>query len=177
MPEQDSFRLLTPEEIPYFKCRTRVLEKVLAYWDGKRKGRRWPARPDIDPAEIKPLLPYIMLVDISRDPLRVRYRLVGTEIVRVSHFDFTGRYLDELIFESGETTDWTGFYRQVTEEGRPGFGIVHWQNEGAAHRWIEFLICPLSSDDVTVDKCFSAEAYEPLNPLEFDSIGAALPPR
>lgn len=176
MPEQDSFHLLAPDEIGQFKCRSPVLAKILGYWDRKRGERRCPGRADIDPTEIKPLLPHVMLVDIEQ-PFRVRYRLVGTEITRVARFDFTGRYLDELTFESGDETDWVGFYRQIIDNGQPGFGIVHWKAEGAAHRWIEFLICPLSSDGQRIDKCLSAEAYEPLNPLEFDSIGAAQPTR
>lgn len=173
MAEQDSFRLLAADEFASFKCRTPVLERLLAYWNSKRAGRPWPLRADIEPAEIKRLLPHIMLVDISRDPFRVRYRLVGTEVVRVSHFDFTGQYLDQLVFESGDTMDWVGCYRQVVEIGLPGFGIVHWQALNATHRWIEFLICPLSADGRHITQCIAAEDYEPLSPTEFDSIGHA----
>jgi hypothetical protein len=111
-----------------------------------------------------------MIVDLSRDPFRVRYRLVGTEIVRVSHFDFTGHYLDQLNFESGDPLDWTACYRQVADSGQPGFGIVHWMTNEVAHRWIEFLICPLSNDGSTVTQCLSAEDYESLNPIELDLV-------
>jgi len=177
MAEGDSFRILTVGEIGSFNCRTRILERLLAYWDLKRAGRTWPLRADIDPADITPLLPHLMLVDITYAPFRVRYRLVGTEIARVAHFDFTGHFLDQLTFESGDAMDWVGCYRQVAETGLPGFGIVHWLSPGAAHRWIEFLICPLSTDGQTITQCISAEDYEPLNPVEFDSLGQATPQR
>ncbi|HVJ41916.1 MAG TPA: PAS domain-containing protein [Dongiaceae bacterium] len=177
MAEEDSFRLLAADEVANFKCRTRVLERLLAYWQSKRAGRPWPLRADIDPAEIKSLLSHIMLVDISRDPFRVRYRLVGTEIARVAHFDFTGHYLDQLAFESGDAMDWVGCYRQVVDAGLPGFGIVHWQTLNTAYRWIEFLICPLSADGSGVTQCIAAEDYQPLNPTEFDRIGHAAPQR
>lgn len=173
MAEEDSFRILTTGEIGSFKCRAPVLERLLAYWDRKRAGRPWPLRSDIEPADIKPLLPNIMLVDITREPFRARYRLVGTEIAHVAHFDFTGHFLDQLTFEGGDAMDWVGCYRQVVESGLPGFGIVHWLAPGAAHRWIEFLICPLSTDGISVTQCISAEDYEPLNPAEFDSLGQA----
>ena len=166
----DSFRLIPASEFATFKCRTRVLERLLAYWDSKRAGRQWPSRADIEPSEIKTLLPHLLLTDITDDPFRVRYRLVGTEIARVSHFDFTGHFLDQLTFDSDDTVDWATFYRAVVKNGLPGFGIVHWKASDAAHRWIEFLICPLSNDGSTVAQCISAEDYEPLNPVEFDSI-------
>ena len=38
----------------------------------------------------------LWLVDLEENPFRVRYRLVGTEVVRYTGLDFTGRYLDEL---------------------------------------------------------------------------------
>jgi hypothetical protein len=173
MAKEDGFRILTAGEIGSFRCRTPVLERLLAYWDLKRAGRPWPLRADIDPADIKPLLPNIMLVDIMRQPFRVRYRLVGTEIAHVAHFDFTGHFLDQLTFEGGDSMDWAGCYRQVTETGRPGFGTVHWLSPVAAHRWVEFLICPLSTDGASVTQCISGEDYEPLKPSEFDSLDHA----
>jgi hypothetical protein len=173
--DDDSFTLIQTADVATFKCRTPVLEQLLAYWDSKRRGRRCPSRADLDPADIKQLLPNLMIVDITQDPFRVRYRLVGTDITRVSHFDFTGHYLDQLIFESGDTMDWVGCYRQVVTSGLPGFGIVHWTSDNAAHRWIEFLICPLSADGSTINQCISAEDYEPLNPIEFDSIEPTKP--
>lgn len=177
MVEDDSFHILAAQEISGFKCRAPVLEKLLAYWDAKRAGRPWPLRSEIDPAEIKTLLPNIMLVDITQAPFRVRYRLVGTEIVRFAHFDFTGHFLDELTFDSGEAMDWVDCYRQVCTTGRPGFGMVHWRTLEANFRWIEFLICPLSTNGIDITQCISAEDYEPLNPVEFDSIAHTAPNR
>jgi hypothetical protein len=170
---EDSFRLIPASEFATFKCRTRVLERLLSYWDSKRAGRRWPSRADIEPTEMKALLPHIMLTDITYDPFRVRYRLVGTEVARFSHYDFTGHFLDQLAFDSNDAVDWAALYRAVVQTGLPGFGVVHWVAGDAAHRWIEFLICPLSNDGSTVTQCLAAEDYEPLNPIEFDNIERA----
>jgi hypothetical protein len=43
------------------------IQKMLAYWEGKRHGRSMPRRSDIDPAELIGLLPNIMLVDVIDD--------------------------------------------------------------------------------------------------------------
>ena len=74
-----------------------VLRRLLAYWLGKRGPRRAPARADIDPLEIASLLPHVMLIDVEHAPLRFRYSLVGTEVVRNLGADMTGRYLDEFV--------------------------------------------------------------------------------
>ncbi|MET1026954.1 MAG: PAS domain-containing protein [Dongiaceae bacterium] len=164
-----------PADVAAFSCRTPLVEKLLNYWNGLRAGRPMPSRADIDPVAIKPLLSHIMLVDLSYNPVRARYRLVGTEIVRSAHFDFTGLYADEIQFESNDGTDWNGCYRRVAEGRVPGFGISHWMIAGETQRWIEFLICPLSSDGVTIDKCISIEDHEPLNPVELDTLPTAKP--
>ena len=55
-----------------------------------------PARADIDPCEIKPLLPYLMISDLFSDPLRVRFRLAGTKVCETFGFNVVGRWLEEL---------------------------------------------------------------------------------
>lgn len=165
----DSYVLFDPASGPP-PTRSERIRRLFAYWDGLRNGRPFPRRIDIDPAAIKPLLPHLMLTDIFYDPFRVRYRLVGTEIARFAKFDFTNRYADELEFQDGETADWTIFYRRVVEARRTGFGITSWTVDGGSPRWIEFLICPLSSDGNIIDRCISVEDYEHLNPMQIDSL-------
>ncbi len=72
------------------------LREGLAYWGSKRAGRRMPERRDIDPGEIPALLPWVMLVDVLRDPPDFRYRLIGTGVAARSARDHTGRLFSEL---------------------------------------------------------------------------------
>jgi hypothetical protein len=56
-----------------------------------------PTRLEIDPAELPaPMLPYVFMVDLSGDPPRWRYRLIGTEIVARLGVEPTGRFLDDV---------------------------------------------------------------------------------
>jgi PAS domain-containing protein len=55
------------------------LRAALTYWDAKRQNKLMPPRSDIDPVEIPRLLPYVMLIDVVREPLDFRYRLMGTQ--------------------------------------------------------------------------------------------------
>jgi hypothetical protein len=67
-----------------------LIEQGLDYWDSKRAGRRMPSRRDIEPTEILDLLPYVVLVDVEREPLDFRYRLVGTAVAARFGHDRTG---------------------------------------------------------------------------------------
>jgi hypothetical protein len=148
---------------------------LMGYWNTMRGDRLFPSRDDIDPGAIKRLLPHIMLTGIEYNPFRVFYRLVGTEIVRFAKFDFTGCYADALQFQDTEGTDWSVYYRAVVEARRPGIGLTHWTVAGDLERWIEFVICPLSSDGKTIDRCIAAEDYEHLNMVEIDTLPPVAP--
>ena len=72
------------------------LKRFYDYWFAKRRGRRLPARRDIDPLEFPYVLGDLMLVDVLRDPERFRVRLHGTNLVLRAGYDMTGKSLDDL---------------------------------------------------------------------------------
>jgi hypothetical protein len=68
------------------------LVEIRAYWDTKRRDRFAPRRADLDPADMKELLPRIMLADVYLDgPLDFRYRLSGTGINTILSGEYTGK--------------------------------------------------------------------------------------
>jgi hypothetical protein len=132
------------------------LRALFTYWSMKRGERRMPSRADIDPAELRPLLPHIMLLDVIDGGSDMRYRLVGTEIERHLGRPVTGRLLGDLV--SGDYLDYVlSLYQRViadtapvySENGfdrdRSDFGMI--ADFKRAHR----LMLPLSRDGVTVD--------------------------
>ncbi len=153
------------------RVRSSKIVQLLRYWNGLRKGREFPARVDIDPAEIKSTLPHVMIAGICYDRFRVVYRLVGTEIVHWAGLDFTNRYADELIFDD-DGRDWTEYYRAVVEARKPAYGLTDWVLQGAVPLWVEMVICPLSSDGRVIDRGQAIEDYEPMSEVDIE----ALPP-
>jgi hypothetical protein len=153
------------------RIRSPKIAQVLRYWHGLRNGREFPARVDVNPAEIKSTLPHIMITGITYEPFRVFYRLVGTEIVHWAGLDFTNRFADELIFDD-DGQDWTQYYRAAIDARKPAYGLTDWVVESRVPLWVESLICPLSSDGRTIDRCLAIEDYEPMGALDID----ALPP-
>jgi hypothetical protein len=81
-----------------------VLEELHAYWLSRCRGRAFPARADIDPIDIPSLLEHLLLVDVLRDPLDFRYRLVGGHIVTHAGSIAPGRTTRGLI-EDGHSAE------------------------------------------------------------------------
>ena len=131
--------------------------ELYAYWERKRGSRRMPSRADIDPADLKRILPNILLAKIDRESRRVRYTLVGTRCVAHAGMDYTGHYLDEIDFTCDFDTDWDDIYRVLTREKRPIVGTVKtFLKDNRVCELAEVLL-PLSDDGETVTHCIAIE--------------------
>jgi hypothetical protein len=152
-----------------------TLRQLHGYWLKKKAGRFAPARRDIDPAELRDLLPCLFLVDVEGRPIRFRFRLVGTEIVESFGIDVTGRYVEEIGF-SDRAPSVLAYYAAVVTTREPSCHIVRFTRGGGRHLTYERVILPLSSDGETVDMllggiCFE-EAYETSWPSAARRAGA-----
>jgi hypothetical protein len=117
-----------------------------------------PKRGDIAPDQIKDLLPNIMIVDVERDPMRFRYRLVGTRVVEYNGVEFTGRYLGEIGWP--EEQDLIDGYAAVVKTRGPVFGALAWELVSGAVGRCEFARLPLSEDGAIVSQILAMEDYD-----------------
>jgi hypothetical protein len=160
----DDARLADPAcpviyDIPLSEVASSRVHQFDNYWRGKCVAGRLPGRADIDPIEMKALLPYIAIVDLETAPFRVRYRLCGT-IVANHNGELTNRYLDEVetltpVMRARSST----VFATVQQERRPYFVRDYViLKSGAA--WPLFGgVWPLSSDGQTIDQCVGLEDY------------------
>jgi len=137
---------------------SRRVEGLHLYWQGKCRDGSLPSRAAIDPFEIPPPLPYLVIAEIEAGSMRVRYRLVGTCVVEANGSDYTNRYLDEcnfsvepLLLES---------YRRLIATSAPVFAYYEWNKSdwrgprgGVAASETGFF--PLSSDGAAIDFAIS----------------------
>lgn len=135
---------------------------LLEYWQRLRGDRPMPTKRDIDPSQLKPLLPYLMLVEIHYPPLRVRYRLVGTEAVRMAREDYTGRWLSDSGWDADEIASYVQQYRILVAERRPLLGTGHLISDEGKQRIFEWGKFPLSEDGVQVTHCVGIEEMIPI---------------
>lgn len=157
-----SVRLFEPAEL-----RSARILQLKQYWESVKRDRAMPSRADIDPAEIKDLLPHLELVDIVQEPFTVHYRLVGTTLVHNVGFDYTGANIDELMFGTEDETAWARLFRRLWRDKVPLYGLsTHpcGPNDVVTH---EFAMFPLSDDGVSVNKSVNIEDY--LDPPEISA--------
>lgn len=99
------------------------LVHLYEYWQGKCRGRPFPARQDIDPVDIPWALSRVTLVTVERNPLRFRYRLEGTELSQTDNQRLTGKLVDEL--RPPEYADIVRrHYTEVAESEKPSLYAV-----------------------------------------------------
>jgi len=153
----DSFFRLIDGEIGDALRSVRI-KSLYAYWRKLAPGGP-PRRADIDPLHIKPLLPYILIAEMSDEPMRVRYRLVGTEVVRFTGMELTGRYLDDIKMDDFNLGELLRAYRLIRDSGQCGIGVARFVMDGTPLLTTEYLMCPLRTDGDKIDKCIAIEDY------------------
>lgn len=126
------------------------LRALYHYWSEKRGTRAYPSRADIQPEEIKRLLPYVLLLDVLDGGRHLRFRLVGTDAA--SGIDPTGKLLHEAAPE--------GVYRDhvcaLFGRGAAGPGAMYSRASYAyadapGPRSISRVFLPLAGDGETID--------------------------
>jgi hypothetical protein len=127
--------------------------------------RGLPGRQHFDPADVPELLPNLRLVDVHHDPLRFRYRLLGSRVDVVHGRNLTHQWLDEAHRADRQVDALLDDYRRVVETARP-----HWR-KGAPHvvpepeiATVEVLRLPLARDGDVIDMLLCQSLY-------FDAAG------
>lgn len=152
------------DEVPSTRAR-----RMYQYWLDKKGGRAMPSRSDIDPSEIKDLLPNVILTRLEYQPFRVLYRLIGTKAVENAGIDYSGRYLDEIDFVSEFGTDWPGTYRNIADEKQPVLGLCQIKFIDGVIKPYVVAMFPLSSDGTQVDQIIAIEDLD-LDLLEVERL-------
>jgi hypothetical protein len=132
------------------------LRQLYAYWKEKRRGRRFPARADFDPLELRFVLGNLSLIDVLYDPLRFRLRLHGTMSVSRLGYDMTGRFADEIPDpEFRQVALQT--YNTLIERAQPMRDVRETVLDFKSHRY-EIIWLPLSDDGVRINMLMACVA-------------------
>jgi hypothetical protein len=160
-----SFTRCIPEntvfhDIAFDRIESPVLRSGYQYWLNKRGDRRHPARDDIRPREIAPLLRYLALIKIEGDDFI--YRIVGDTIVMSYGIPLQNRRMSDLAYdEPGFGTFAVPLLRKVATTAEPvavrgkiGRDVTH---VNFTHS--ENILLPLGPDDHTVDHVLTFASY------------------
>jgi hypothetical protein len=118
-----------------------LLRRLYDYWSEKRGERAMPSRADLDPADMRFILGSLLLADVLR--------LHGTELVRRSGYELSGKMLDELPQPQFRALTHRSWAKSV-ETRAPFHAIRDRILDGRTARY-EALILPLSRSGGEVD--------------------------
>jgi hypothetical protein len=140
------------------------IARLFTFWQ-RIGGGATPERSAVDPADLKDLLPNLMLVEFTQAPFRVRYRLTGTFVDQQTGINLTGRYLDEFCHGDGRESvqQLIDAYRLCAETGRPHHGVYEWPTVHGYPRQIGFGLFPLLVGG-RVAQALSIEDYTDITP-------------
>jgi hypothetical protein len=130
-----------------------LVNRFFDHWLAVSPPDRLPGRQHIVPEDIALLWSRLWMLDVFREPLRFRYRLCGTDIVRSFGRELTGKWLDEAHPQTISDPVLRQRFRFMTETGLPtwrrGPPLLSRDPEHVA---IETCLVPLAADGRCVDK-------------------------
>ncbi len=132
---------------------------LYAYWQRKLEGRRMPARSDIEPFDLKVVLPQLILLDVQRDPLDFRYRVAGTRTYDIFGCDLTGRSVRQLAPPALSGAIWASL-EAMTRDGLPQHAHLEFATADGYARSYRVLRLPLGDDGATVDRILVATGFQ-----------------
>jgi hypothetical protein len=145
-----------------------ILLALYTYWEGVRGGKDVPDRRDIDPVDMpRFILPHLALTEVD-DDMRMKVRLVGTEIVRAHRQDTTGKFATEYM--QGEYLDYvTSLYAQLRASRLPLFSESIFRHADT-HLQTSRLILPLTLGGTEVRIGMMAQIFhhigaQPVSPM------------
>ncbi len=137
------------------------ITRLYDYWRSIHPpGGGLPGRQHLDPMHIPELLPSVWLLDVQREPFRLRYRLVGTRIEEVRGQKLTGTWLDDT---SPEIVNFEAYYRRyrgVVESRQPNWRRGRSQMQHLRDiEELENILLPLATDGNGVDMLLCKTIY------------------
>src|SRR5258708_32307609 len=121
--------------------------RLYEYWKAIHPLQGLPGPQEFDPAAVPDLLPNLWMLDVQREPFRLRYRLVGTSILCSALGGITGQWLDDVRPEIRDIPGYFDRHRAVVETKIPSwrYGASPFQHD-VAFACLENLFLPLAGE-------------------------------
>jgi hypothetical protein len=153
------------------------LLRLYDYWLSRHRGELLPSRQDLDPADFKFAVGNVTLIDVLYEPVRFRFRLIGSLMTQRMGWDLTGKLVDEVP-DAEYREGLLVAYRQMLASRQPSTTLYERLIDGKTRRF-EVLRLPLAADGRTIDMLLLCPMYfEPLpvrSPLAGPSKDSSTP--
>lgn len=134
--------------------RSAIVRKGVDYWNALRGSRAFPAREDIRPRDIVPLLTNMVVAKVIDGGRDFELRIVGDEVTRAHCTPLINRRLSEIRAELPRTVDhWIETYRRVIDSKTPCVIIVDvgYEAPEVNYTYAEIACLPLGPTGDVVD--------------------------
>jgi hypothetical protein len=136
------------------------------YWLSIRGDKSMPSKASFDATAIRHLLPYITLEELHNDPLRVFYRVVGSEQARFSAGDYTGKWLHDLDWLPDLKQQLLEQYGEIQRRKEPMFGLSQFTWHDRLEKAFEWGLFPFSDDGIAVSHVVTVEDFRHISRKE-----------
>ncbi len=117
-----------------------------------------PSWADISPADIKGLLPNVVITHVHYNPLDFMERVTGGEILKHSQRNSMGVLWSEYEGRGPDSAIWQSF-QNVVESKEASFESVPYIGPHKDFLNVEVVTCPISDDGEIVNKLISFVDY------------------
>lgn len=139
--------------------RAPTVRELYEHWLKLRGTRRFPAKTQIDIADIPHLASALMLLKVTYEPLDFEYRIIGDDIAnRLGNVK--GRRVRQAALLNVDASAYRN-YCAVVEAGKPqfmeGWAAIPYQPDEPC--LLSRVHCPLAEDGETIDHILSCVAF------------------
>jgi hypothetical protein len=145
---------------PPFPVWNREIEQALDFWEGKRQGRRYPLRSEIDPVDMRRWLGSALLAEVrfgadDTEPEDFYFRVAGGFVCERYGCELTRRWLSSIDLNAQRSAVFETF-RQTVRSATPVYSIASFVKADGQLRTFEMLLLPLSADGTRCDMLLGA---------------------
>jgi len=145
-------------QLPNGETEPCLIQQGYDYWLKKCNGRKLPSWADIDPAEIKHLLPNIVVIHVSYDPLDFVERITGDVILSHSTSNSMGRNWRDFEGRGPDSVIWK-VMQEVVDSGDASFQTIPYVGPQKYFKGINTVICPVLGEDGKITRLMSFVEY------------------
>lgn len=146
-----------------------ILRQGLEYWTRLRGARRFPARQDIIPRDLAPLLRNVVLIRVIDGGADYEYRIVGDAHVISHGFSMQGLKVSDVdTYSPGYGAVLKSLYDRVLRKREP-YAFRGWMERGDEKKkyiYSESLFMPMGADDSVIDHVLNFSVYTPRDSFE-----------
>ncbi|WP_275790876.1 PAS domain-containing protein [Pararhizobium gei] len=130
--------------------RSRTTIEIYAYWDGLRRNRDAPNRSEIDPSQVRHILPDLFILERTARG-DIRFRLAGTRICGLFARELRGSRFDSL-WLGEQMVQLAGIAFQVMANATPVVLSASTKNSTGDLLTAEIVLLPLRSPNGAIDR-------------------------